>query len=62
MKIEFNEMEMELIKEFMELEDVEFNEFSAKVMLISLIQDRIRYKKYSNKYKTNTKKNGKLPF
>lgn len=61
MNIEFNEIEMELIKEFMELENVEFNDFSAKAMLISLIQDRIRYKKCSNKYKTNTNKNG-LPF
>lgn len=57
MKLEFSKEQEKLIKELLELENIEFNKDNIEVYLTSLVQDRLLYKKAFRK-----KKNSKLPF
>ena len=58
MNIKFDEIEVGLIKELLELENIKFNKDNIEVYLTSLVQDRLLYKKAFRK----PKKNSKLPF
>lgn len=57
MKLEFSEEQEKLIKELLELENIEFNKDNITVYLTSLVKDRLLYKKAFRK-----PKNRKLPF
>ena len=57
MKLEFSEEQEKLIKELLELENIEFSKDNISVYLTSLVQDRLLYKKAFRK-----PKNRKLQF
>ena len=57
MKLEFNKEQEKLIKELLELENIEFSKDNIEKYLTSLVKDRLLYKKAFRK-----KKNSKLPF
>lgn len=57
MNIKFDEIEVGLIKELLELENIKFSKDNIEIYLTSLVQDRLLYKKAFRK-----PKNSKLPF
>ena len=58
MKLEFSKEQEKLIKELLELENIEFSKDNIEVYLTSLVQDRLMYKKAFRK----RPKDSKLPF